>query len=216
MNTDCARSQMIEQQMRTNTVTDLRIISALRRLSREKFVPTAYLELAFTDDEIPLGHGQCMLRPCTEGRILQALAIQAADRVLEVGTGSGYLTACMAELAASVVSIDIYDDFVAAAEAKLAAAGSTNVELHCMDMLHELPSGHFDAIIVSASMPEMDHRLIAALNSGGRLFAVVGESPVKDAVLVTCNGEQDLQTKVLFETDLPALVNIARKSAFSF
>jgi protein-L-isoaspartate(D-aspartate) O-methyltransferase len=122
----------------------------------------------------------------------------------------------MAELAASVVSIDIYDDFVAAAEKHLDAAGSGNVELHCMDMLREIPPGHFDAIIVSASLREIDRRLTDVLNPGGRLFAVIGDSPAKDAVRVTRDEEQNLQTEMLFETDLPALVNVARKPAFLF
>ncbi len=216
MNIEFARSRMIEQQMRTNDVADPLIVSALQRLRRDKFVPAEFVDLAFADDEIPLAHGQCMLRPTMEGKILQALALQAADNVLEVGTGSGYLTACIAELAASVTSIDIYSDFINAAEKKLADAGISNVELLCMDVLDELPPGHFDAIIVSGSMREMDERLVAALNPGGRLFAVIGESPAKDAILVTLDAEQNLQTVQLFETDLPALVNATEKPAFFF
>lgn len=216
MNTDFARSQMIGQQMRTNDVSDPRIVNALQRLSREKFVPAAFVDLAFADDEIPLPHGQCMLRPITEGKILQALALDATDSVLEVGTGTGYLTACLAELAASVISIDIHSDLIAAAEKNLAASASSNVELQCMDILDKLPPGRFDAIVVSGSMRTMDERLVAALNPGGRLFAVIGESPVKDAVLVTRDAEQNLQTEKLFETDLPALLNTAEKPAFFF
>ena len=157
-----------------------------------------------------------MLRPVTEGKILQALALEATDSVLEVGTGTGYFAACLASLAAAVTSIDIYSDLIAAAEKNLADAGISNVELHCMDMLDELPPGHFDAIIVSGSIQAMDERLIAALKPGGRCFAVIGNSPVKDAILVTRDAEQNLQTAKLFETDLPALVNIAEKPAFFF
>jgi protein-L-isoaspartate(D-aspartate) O-methyltransferase len=216
MNTDFARIQMIEQQIRTNDVSNPLIANALQRLGREKFVPAAFVDLAFADDEIPLPHGQCMLRPVTEGKILQALALNATDSVLEVGTGTGYFTACLAELAASVISIDIHNDFIAVAEENLANAGISNVELQCMDMLDALPPGHFDAIIVAGSMRAMNEGLIAALKPGGRLFAVVGNSPAKDAILVTRDAEQNLQTAKLFETDLPALVNVAEKSAFFF
>lgn len=216
MNIEFARSRMIEQQMRTNDVANPLIINVLQRLRRDKFVPAVFVDLAFADDEIPLAHGQCMLRPTMEGKILQALALQAADTVLEVGTGSGYLTACMAGLAAAVTSIDIYSDFIVAAEKNLADGGIRNVELQCMDVLDDLPSGHFDAIIVSGSMREMDERLVAALNPGGRIFAVIGESPAKDAILVTLDAEQNLQTAQLFETDLPALVNATEKPAFLF
>jgi len=216
MNTDFARSQMIEQQIRTNDVSNPLIVNALQRLRRENFVPAAFVDLAFADDEIPLPHGQCMLRPATEGKILQVLTLEATDSVLEVGTGTGYFTACLAELAASVISIDIYSDLIAAAEKNLAAAGIGNVELQCMDVLNELPPGHFDAIIVSGSMRNLDERLMAALTPGGRLFAVLGESPVKDAVLITRDAEQNWQTAKLFETDLPALVNAAEKPAFFF
>jgi protein-L-isoaspartate(D-aspartate) O-methyltransferase len=216
MNTDFARSQMIEQQIRTNDVSNPLIVNALQRLSREKFVPAAFVDLAFADDEIPLPHGQCMLRPTTEGKILQALALEATDSVLEIGTGTGYFTACLAELAASVTSIDIYSDLIAVAEKNLADTGISNVELQCMDMQDGLPPGHFDAIIVSGSMRTTDERLIAALKPGGRLFAVTGNSPVKDAILVTRDAEQNLKTARLFETDLPALVNVAQEPAFFF
>lgn len=216
MNIEFARSRMIEQQMRTNDLANPLIINVLQQLRRDKFVPADFVDLAFADDEIPLAHGQCMLRPTMEGKMLQALALQAADNVLEVGTGSGYLTACIAGLAAAVTSIDIYSDFIVAAEKNLADAGISNVELQCMDVLNELPSGHFDAIIVSGSMREMDERLVAALNPGGRIFAVIGESPAKDAILVTLDAEQNLQTAQLFETDLPALVNATEKPAFLF
>ena len=216
MNTDFARNQMIQQQIRTNNVSNPLIANALQRLGREKFVPAAFIDLAFADDEIPLPHGQCMLRPVTEGKILQALALEATDNVLEVGTGTGYFTACLASLAASVTSIDIYSELIAAAKKKLADNGISNVELQCMDMLDELPPGHFDAIIVSGSMRAMDERLIAAIRPGGRLFAVIGNSPVKDAILVTRDAEQNLQTAKLFETDLPALLNSAEKPTFFF
>lgn len=216
MNTEFARSQMIEQQIRTNGVSDPTILDVLNQLNRDNFVPVAFVDLAFADGEIPLSHGQCMLRPVTEGKILQALALQADDSVLEIGTGTGYFTACLARLAATVTSIDIYGEFIDAAEKNLADAGISNAKLQCMDMLSELPPDHFDAIIVSCSMPEMDERITRALNPGGRLFTVIGESPVKEAVLVTQNAGQDWQTTSLFETDLPALVSDAEQESFFF
>ena len=216
MDTDFARCQMIEQQIRTNGVSDPRILAALEQLPRDEFVPAAYVDLAYADCEIPLPHGQCLLRPMIEGKILQALALQADDRVLEVGTGTGYFTACLARLTKQVVSIDIYSEFIATAEKNLADAGISNVELHCMDVLSELPPGDFDAIIVSGSILELDDSIINAMKPGGRLFAVVGESPVKEAVLVTRDAGQNWQTASLFETDLPALVNAAKIPAFFF
>jgi protein-L-isoaspartate(D-aspartate) O-methyltransferase len=216
MNTDFARAQMIEQQIRTNGVSDPIILDVLGQLNRNKFVPAAFADLAFADCEIPLSHGQCMLRPVTEGKILQALALQADESVLEIGTGTGYFTACLARLAATVTSIDIHSDFIDAAEKNLADAGINNAKLHCMDMLSELPPDHYDAIVVSCSMPFMDERIISALQPGGRLFIVIGESPVKEAVLVTQNADQGWQTASLFETDLPALVNPTEQPSFSF
>jgi protein-L-isoaspartate(D-aspartate) O-methyltransferase len=216
MDTDFARCQMIEQQIRTNGVSDPLILAALQRLGRDEFVPAGYVDLAFAESEIPLPHGQCMLRPIMEGRILQVLALQADDRVLEVGTGTGYFTACLARLAKEVVSIDIHSDFIAIAEENLTDAGISNVELHCMDVLSELPPGDFDAIVVSGSILELDDSIVSAMKPGGRLFAVIGESPVKQAVLVTRDAGQNWQTASLFETDLPALVNTTETPAFFF
>ena len=216
MDTDFARCKMIEQQIRTNGVSDPLILAALERLARDEFVPAAYVDLAFADCEIPLPHGQCMLRPMIEGKILQALALQPDDSVLEVGTGTGYFTACLARLARQVISIDIYSEFIATAEKNLADAGISNLELHCMDVFSELPPGDFDAIIVSGSILELDESVINAMKPGGRLFAVIGESPVKEAVLVTRDAGQNWQTARLFETDLPALVNATEAPAFFF
>ncbi len=216
MDTEFARCQMIEQQIRTNGVSDPLILAALERLGRDEFVPAGYVDLAFADSEIPLPHGQCMLRPIMEGKILQALALQADDSVLEVGTGTGYLTACLARLANAVVSIDIHSEFIATAEKKLADAGISNIELHSMDALRELPPGDFDAIVVSGSILELDESVINAMKPGGRLFAVIGDSPMKEAVLVTRDAGQNWQTARLFETDLPALVNVAETPAFFF
>jgi protein-L-isoaspartate(D-aspartate) O-methyltransferase len=150
-----------------------------------------------------------------EGRLLQALDLGPGDEVLEIGTGSGYLTACLAGLSASVTSIDIHQDFITNAGDRLEAAGIHNVSLQCMDAMKELPEGHFDAIAVTGSVPRMDERLANALKPGGRLFLVVGESPLMSALrIVRADGE--LQETALFETDIPALENITEESVFFF
>lgn len=215
MNTDMARRQMVAQQVRTWDVFNQDVLQVLGSVAREQFVPQGCEDVAYADTEIPLAHGQVMLRPVIEGRLLQALDLGSDDRVLEVGTGSGYLTACLASLSASVTSIDIHEDFVAAATDKLDAAGINNVSLACMDAMAELPGGEFDAIAISGSVPRIDDRFVQALKPGGRLFLVVGESPVMSAILITRAGEE-LQQRYLFETDIPALENIAREPVFFF
>lgn len=215
MNPDLARRQMVAQQVRTWEVFDDDVLGVLGRVAREKFVPAGFEDLAYVDTEIPLGHGQVMLRPTIEGRILQALGLQADDEVLEVGTGSGYLTACIAALCKSVTSIDIHEDFIANAGQNLETAGVQNTSLHCMDAMKELPDGRFDAIAVTGSMPRVDDRFVNALKPGGRLFIVVGESPKMDALLVV-RTDDDVQETALFETDIPALENVAAVSTFLF
>ena len=216
MNTDFARRQMVEQQIRTWDVLDPGILRAFNAVSREEFVPEECAHVAYADTEIPLPHGQCMLRPNIDGKILQALEIRPGDDVLEIGTGTGYLTACLAEIAGFVTSIDIFDDFVAMARKKLADTGIDNVSLHCMDALAELPEGQFDAIAVTGSVAEVDKRFIEALQPGGRLFVVVGESPLMRAMLITRNPHGGEQVADLFETDIPPLVSARKPPVFSF
>jgi protein-L-isoaspartate(D-aspartate) O-methyltransferase len=186
MNIDFSRQQMVRQQVRVWDVS-----------------------------KIPLLYGHVMLRPTIEGRLLQALDLHADDQVLEIGTGTGYLTACLAGLSASVSSIDIHEEFIAAANRNLENAEVSNANVQCMDAMAELPAGEFDAIAVTASMPRIDERFVDALKPGGRLFLVVGESPVMSALLIT-RDDDDLQQRALFETDLPAMENIAGESIFSF
>lgn len=215
MNTDFARRQMVAQQVRTWDVFNQDVLRVLGSVARERFVPQGCEDVAYADTEIPLAYGQVMLRPTIEGRLLQALDLRGDDRVLEVGTGSGYLTACLASLAASVVSIDIHEDFVAAASDRLEAAKIENASLECMDAMAELPDGEFDAIAVTGSVPRIDERFVQALRPGGRLFLVVGESPLMSALLIVRAGDE-IQQNYLFETDIPALENIAREPVFSF
>jgi protein-L-isoaspartate(D-aspartate) O-methyltransferase len=215
MNPELARRKMVEQQVRPWDVFNQDVLHVLGSVAREKFVPAGYEDVAYVDTEIPLGHGQVMLRPVIEGRLLQALDLRPADEVLEIGTGSGYLTACLAGLSASVTSIDIHQDFITHAGEKLEAAGIENVSLQCMDAMQELPEGHFDAIAVTGSVPRIDERFVNALKPGGRLFLVVGESPLMSALLIVRTDGESEET-ALFETDIPALENVKEESVFFF
>jgi protein-L-isoaspartate(D-aspartate) O-methyltransferase len=216
MNTDFARRQMVEQQIRTSDVSDAAILRVLREVPREQFVTAGYEPLAFADTELPIGHGQVMLTPNFEGRLLQALAVSSSDTVLEIGTGSGFLTACFARLADTVTSIDIYPDFLDAAAANLADSGITNFELQAMDATQQLPDDEYDVIAVTGSIESFDPRYVMALKTGGRLFVVVGSAPSMDALLVQRTGDDDWHTTSLFETDIPALINGVLPPQFNF
>jgi len=207
MNTDFARQQMIKQQVRAWDVLDETVLLCLSEVPRECFVGDEYRALAFADTEIPLGHGQFMMTPTIEGLALQALGLSVSDSVLEIGTGSGFLTACLANLAKHVTSVDIYDDFLDSAKQSLHNCNIENVELLQMDATQELPEGSFDAIAVTASVPTFDERWITALSPGGRLFVVVGDAPAMSATRVTRTDKDDWYSDTLFETELPPLVN---------
>ena len=216
MNLDSARVQMIKQQLRTWEVLDSRVLACLADIPREDFVPDTYRELAFADTRIPLGHDQIMMTPKVEGRMLQALAIEPDDAVLEIGTGSGFITACLAQLAGSVSSIDIYPDFIEKSRAKLDQLGKTNIDLDTGDAMQLDADLRYDVIAVTGSLPVMDARFERALRIGGRLFIVCGSSPVMDAMLVTRTGDEQWRRQSLFETDLPALVNSKLPPQFVF
>lgn len=216
MNTDFARLQMVNQQVRGWNVYDENVLAMLRRLPRERFVPDEYEALAFADVEIPIGHGEHMMTPTIEGRLLQALALDGVEHVLEIGTGSGFMTACLASLAARVTSIDIHADFLNSAEARLSDCDLRNVDLIEMDAMRELPDGGFDAIAVTGSIQSFDPRFVEALNPYGRLFVVVGDAPVMDAKLVERTEGQDFETVSLFETTLAPLVHGTVPPQFSF
>ncbi|MCH8334729.1 MAG: protein-L-isoaspartate O-methyltransferase [Proteobacteria bacterium] len=215
MKIDLVRRQMVKQQVRVWNVSNQEVLNVLDSVAREQFVPAGCEDVAYADTEIPLAHGQVMLRPIIEGRVLQALAPGTGDTVLEIGTGTGYLTACLARMSASVTSIDIHEDFIATASRNLETAEIENASVQCMDAMAELPEGDFDAIAVTGSVRRIDERFVNALKPGGRLFLVVGESPIMSALLISRNGD-DLHQSVLFETDIPALENIAEESVFFF
>lgn len=216
MNIDFARQQMIDQQVRAWTVLEPPVLEVLTVTPREQFVPRAYESLAFADTEIPLGHGQLMMTPTIEGRVLQALELTGSENVLEIGTGSGFLTACLAKLCNSVTSIDIHEDFVERAADTLADSGIENVTLMTLDATEELPVGRFDAIAVTGSTEILDSRFIDALHPGGRLFVVVGSAPVMDARLIRRTGDADWRSDSLFETQLAPLINGKLPAQFSF
>ncbi len=216
MDTELARQQMIQQQIRTWEVFDPEVLDVFGRVHREAYVPEAFRSLAFADTEIPIGHGETMLKPLIEGRILEAVDATEEGHVLEIGTGTGYLTACLAELAGHVTSVDIHGDFVEAARQRLAAAGVENVTLDTMDATRQLPEGPFDVVVVSGSIERFDPRFVEILNPGGRLFVVVGEAPIMEARLVTRRSGSDWQSDSLFETCLRPLVNGARPDEFLF
>lgn len=216
MNIELARQQMVQQQVRTWDVFDASILKVLSTVPREQFVPAGLESLAFAETELPLPHGQQMMTPNVEGRMLQALNIQPTDSVLEIGTGSGFVTACLARLAKSVTSVDLFEDLQTAAAANLKDSGIANFDLQLMDATQLLPAASYDAIAVTGSIDRFDPRFVMALKDGGRLFVVVGSSPNMEACLVRRTGENDWQTTSLFETDLPPLVNAGLEPKFSF
>jgi protein-L-isoaspartate(D-aspartate) O-methyltransferase len=215
-NFELARHNMIEQQIRPWDVLDQRVLDVIARVPREDFVPERYRNLAFSDIAIPLGHGEFMLKPAVEGRILQALAPQPTDHVLEVGTGSGYLTAGLARLAASVASVDIVPDFTETARRRLKAHGFDNVVLHTGDASRGWGEHRYQAIAITGSVATVAKAWPQSLSLGGRLFIVVGQPPVMEALLITRVGEQEWVRESLFDTELPPLRNAAPVKTFEF
>jgi len=214
MNLEQARSQMLGQQIRAWEVLDDRVLGALGDIPRESFVPDAYRDLAFADMEIPLAHSQQMLAPKVEGRLLQALCLESSDDVLEIGTGTGFLTACLAQLASSVVSIDIYEDFSRDAKEKVEKLELGNIEFRTEDALVMGHQEQFDAIAVTGSIPELDEHFIRMLRPGGRLFVVVGREPVMEARVVTMHQRGDYAQQSLFESVVAPLINADRPAPF--
>jgi len=217
MDFEQARFNMIEQQIRPWEVLDQRTLDAFSTLHREDFMPAAYRELALADVNVPLGHGQITMTPKVEGRMLQSLAIEPRDRVLEVGTGCGFVTALLASHGGSIVSVDVFADFVEAAALKLARCGLSNVTLRSGDACRGWPAeGPYDAIAVTGSVPLLNNDFERQLTVGGRLFVIVGQAPVMEAMLITRLGDQDWSREPLFETVLPPLVGLPAPSRFRF
>lgn len=216
MNIELAREQMIEQQVHAWDVFDERVLTSMRQVQREKFAPARFSEIAFADAPIPLPQGQAMLPAKIQGRILQALAVNPADIALEVGAGSGYLSACLGKLAARVRSLEIFPELAELARRNVFAAAINNVSVEVADGMQVGEQAAYDVIAVTGSLPLYDERFQQALRIGGRLFVVVGQAPVMEAWLVTRVGEREWQREGLFETVIAPLVNAPRPSEFVF
>jgi len=214
--TDIAREQMVQQQVRAWDVLDESVLDTLRKVPRELYVPADQRFLAFADVQVPLPHGQHMLRPNVVGRLLQALDLTGTERVLEIGTGTGFVTACLAALSASVRSIEIFPDLADLARSNLASLAVRNTEVVVSDATRLEERTRYDAIAVTASLPVYDERFERLLADGGRLFVVVGEPPAMDAMRVRRVGEDGWARESLFETVVDPLINASRPSAFSF
>jgi protein-L-isoaspartate(D-aspartate) O-methyltransferase len=216
MQNAAAREQMIEQQIRAWEVLDPRVLEVLRRVPRERFVPASHAFLAFADAPVPLPRGQHMLRPSVAGRCLQALELNGTERVLEVGAGSGFLTACLAASADRVHAFEIFEELADMARTNLAAADVRNAEVVTGDALQSQGELRYHAIAVTASLPLYDPHFERQLEIGGRLFVVVGEAPVMEARLVRRKSEDVWVTESLFETVLDPLINARRRESFAF
>jgi protein-L-isoaspartate(D-aspartate) O-methyltransferase len=210
------RHQMVEQQVRAWSVLDLKVLEVMDRLAREQFVPPEYRDVAYADMNVPLGHGQSMLAPKVEGRILQALAIQPQDRVLEVGTGSGYFAACLAQLGRSVRSLEMVPALADTARANLERNGVRSVTVETADAMTLAEEAAYEVIAVTGSLPVYDPRFERALTEGGRLFVAVGTGPPMEARRITRVGHSDWTRESLFETRIEPLVNAPRPPAFVF
>ena len=211
-----ARYNMVEQQIRTWEVLDQDVLDLLFAVRREDYVPPAYRTLAFADFEIPLPHGARMWTPKMEARVIQELRIQPGERALEIGTGSGYLTALLASTAAEVVSVEIDAGAADAARRRLAQHGFANVRVEQGDGARGFGDEAYDLVVLTGSTPLLAERFVEQLRPGGRLFAVVGERPVMTARMVRWTGPGSRVTTDLFETVIEPLANAPAPARFVF
>ena len=216
MQTADAREQMIEQQVRAWDVLDERVLEVMRRVPRELFVPQGQRYRAYVDAEVPLARGQHMLRPSVVGRLLQALLPRDGEQVLQIGAGSGFVTACLRAMATRVRSLEVFPELADEARRNLALLGLRDVEVVDADALQGDTGARYEVIAVTASLPVYDARFERMLAVGGRLFLVVGEAPVMEARLLRRTAEDSVATESLFETVIDPLVNARRPPAFRF
>ncbi len=217
LNIEQARFNMIEQQIRPWDVLDSKILELMTAIPREAFVPAGYEGLAYADTEIPLGQGQVMLSPKVVGRMLQAANIDPLDIALEVGTGSGYLTALLAHGCRQVFSVDIDAKNSAQARKSLDSQGINNVTLEVADAARGWDqSAPYDVIIINGSLPVLPETFQKSLNRGGRLVTIVGDAPVMEAILITRTGDNEWSSESLFETCIPPLINASQPQRFTF
>lgn len=211
-----AREQMIEQQVRAWDVLDERVLQILRKVPRDRFAPEQQRFRAYADAEVPLPHDQHMLRPSVVGRLLQALELTGTEHVLEVGTGSGFITACLRTAASKVRSVEIFPALADMARRNLDSSGLRDIDVVTADALQLDTSVRYGAIAITGSLPIYDERFERQLEIGGRLFVVVGESPVMEARLIRRTGEASWSSESLFETVIDPLVNARRLPEFKF
>ena len=216
MHTADVREQMIEQQVRAWDVLDARVLDVMRQVPRELFAPAAERFRAYADAEIPLSQGQHMLRPSVVGRLLQALLPQPHEQVLQVGAGSGFVTACLRGMAGRVRALEIFPRLAESARVNLSGLGVRDTEVMDADGLRFESATRFDVIAVTASLPIYDTRFERLLNVGGRLFIVVGEAPVMEARLVERTAEGAWSAQSVFETVVDPMVNAVRPAEFTF
>lgn len=217
MNIEQARLNMIQYQIRPCEVVDQDVLNLLHEVKREDFVPAAYRMLAFSDLEIPLAQGQRMWQPKLEARVLQELAVKPTDRILEIGTGSGYFTALLAQRAQHVYSVEIHAELKASAETSLSRAGVSNVTLELGDgALGWAKHAPYDIIVLTGSTPVLPPQLLQQMQPGARLFAVVGKPPAMAARLISCAGEGVYDAIDLMETQIAPLTNALAGERFSF
>ncbi len=218
MNIEQARHQMLTQQLRTWEVLDPDVLAVFEAVPREHFAPPRFERLAFADTEIPIGHGQCMMRPSVEGRLLQSLGLEGDEEVLEIGTGTGFLTACLARLAGRVRSLEYHADLADGARRRLAQVDVGNAEVEAADACDLAEQGRYDAIALTASVPDERglERFRNALRVGGRIFAIVGRAPIMEAVLVRRVSALEWTRESLFETAITALIDPSARPPFVF
>ena len=217
MNLEQARYNMVEQQLRPWDVLDQGVLDLLYVVKREDFVPQPYRQLTFSDSEIPLGHGACMLPPKIEARALQALKLRKSDRVLEIGTGSGYMAALLAAHAAQVWTVDIVPELAEAAAQRFKQLDISNIGTAAGDASNGWPAqAPYDAIMVSGALPALPQVLLDQLKVGGRLLCFIGDAPLMETRLITRQSLYDFHTEVLFETQVPTLFCAPPPSRFTF
>ncbi len=217
MNFEQARFNMVEQQVRPWEVLDPRVLELLEKTHREDFVPVRYRKMAFADFAVPLDHDQSMMKPVVEGRLLQSLELKEDETVLEIGTGSGFITACLAQMAKRVVSVDIHEQFTTETEAKLKDKDIQNVELETGDAMSGWqPEQAHDVLVVTGSVEDVPDHFRGWVNPGGRMFVVCGDSPAMEAKLLTKLNATEWREESLFETDLPRLINAGKAPEFEF
>jgi protein-L-isoaspartate(D-aspartate) O-methyltransferase len=216
-NVEQARYHMIEQQIRPWNVSDPAVLDLLASVKREDFVPLAQKSLAFVDMAIALPGGQSMLPPRVQARLLQDAAVQPTDKVLEIGTGSGYMTALLAHQAQRVVSLEINSEIADMARDNLQRAGIHNVEVRQADGSKGTPAeAPFDVILLSGSVAEVPQSLLNLLKVGGRLVAIVGEEPIMHAQVITRTSETNFTSVDKWDDNAPRLLNFPQPSAFKF